>query len=98
MILIANIFCLPLLLVVWLIDGCLLLLLIRWILSRIPQARESQPYRQISLLTDPLPQWLGRQLQRVHHKNLPATVEWIVLIVLLVVIKHILIAVVIGLN
>ncbi len=68
MIVTTNIFCLPLLLVVWMIDGYLLLLLIRWILSRIPQTSESQLCPQLGLLTDPLPQWLGQQLQRIHHK------------------------------
>ena len=98
MIVITNILSLPLLLVVWLIDAYLLLVLIRCILSRIPQARDNQVCRQVGLLTDPLPQWLGRQLHRVHHKDLSAAVEWGLLIVLLVVIKHVLIAVVITFN
>jgi len=98
MIVTTNIFCLPLLLVVWLIDGYLLLLLIRWILGKIPQTSESQLCPQLGLLTDFLPQWLGQKLQRIHHKKLAATTVWVVLIVLLVLIKHILIAVVIALN
>lgn len=96
MIVTTNIFCLPLLLVVWIIDGYMLLLLIRWILCRIPQAHEL--YHQISLVTDPLPQWLGRQLQRVHHKSLSATTVWVVLIMLLVLAKHILIALVMAVS
>jgi len=93
-----NILCLPLLLIVWLIDGYLLMLLIRWILSRLPQARGSQLHRSISLLADPLPQWLGRQFQRIRPMDLSPTVVWGALIVLLIVTRHILIALVIALD
>jgi len=67
-----NLFGLPFLIVIWLIELYLFLASVRLVMSKIPTARQSNFYQQIKLLTDFLPDAVRQKLGKFKGKPMPS--------------------------
>jgi hypothetical protein len=91
MIFVTNIFNLPLLIAVWLIEAYIFLAVARLILANVPSGRHTRLYRQVKLLTDLLPDFISRQLAEISKATIPPWVPWAVAILSLCVVRQILV-------
>jgi hypothetical protein len=91
MVIITNTFNLPFLILVWLIEGYFFLAVVRLILAHIPNASQSHFYQQVKLITDFVPDLVGRQLRKFGNKVLPSWLPWVVTVLLLCLARQILI-------
>jgi hypothetical protein len=77
---ISNLFNLPFLILIWLIEAYLFLASARLIVARIPSARQTYFYQNLKLLTDFVPEALSRKLLKWKDKTIPSWLAWFVVI------------------
>lgn len=77
---ISNLFNLPLLIVIWLIEAYLLFASARLIVARIPSARQTHFYQNLKLLVDFVPEALRRKLAKWKDKSIPLWLAWFIVI------------------
>jgi uncharacterized protein YggT (Ycf19 family) len=75
---ISNLFNLPLLIVIWLIEAYLFLASARLIVARIPSARQTYFYQNLKLLVDFVPEALRRKLAKWKDKSIPSWLAWFI--------------------
>jgi len=80
MIYISNIFNLPLLIIIWLIEAYLFVAACRLIVAKIPSARQTYFYKNLKLLTDFVPEALSRKLLKWKDKSIPSWLAWFIVI------------------
>jgi len=91
MVVITSIFNLPLLILVWLIEGYIFLVVVRLILAHVPSSRQSNLYQPIKTLTDLFPNLISRHLAKVSRTPVPSWLPWVVTVLLLCLARQILI-------
>ena len=77
---ISNLFNLPLLILIWLIEAYLFLAAVRLIVARIPNARQTYFCQNLKLLTDFVPEALSRKLLKWKDKSIPSWLAWFIVI------------------
>jgi hypothetical protein len=77
---VTNIFYMPFLLLIWLIEAYLFLAAARLIIAVVPSARESHLYHQLKLLVDPLPNKVGSHLAKWMRTSIPSSLPWLIVV------------------
>jgi len=77
---VTNLFSLPLLILIWLIEAYLFLAAARLIVARIPSARQTYFYQNLRLLTDFVPEALSRKLLKWKDKSIPLWLAWFIVV------------------
>lgn len=77
---IPNMFNLPFLIIIWLIEAYLFLASARLIVASIPSARQSAFCQNLKLLTDFVPEALSRKLFKWKDKPIPSWLAWFIVI------------------
>ena len=85
-----NLFGLPFLIVIWLIELYLFLASVRLVMSKIPTARQSNFYQQAKLLTDFIPDAVRQKLGKFKGKPMPSWLSWFIVIVSGFIIRQVL--------
>jgi len=91
---VTNLFNLPLLILIWIIELYLFLALARLVVARIPSARQSAFYQHLKLLTDFVPEALSRKLAKKKDAPVPSWLSWFIVILSGFIIRQILIVIV----
>ena len=78
MIFVTNLFYMPFLVLIWLIEAYLFLTAARLVIAAVPSARKSHLYHQLKLLTDPLPSKVGQHLAKWVRASLPSSLPWLI--------------------
>ena len=78
MIYISNLFNLPLLIIIWLLEVYLYLATARLIVAKIPSARQSHFLQQLKLLVDFVPNALSQKLVKWKDKTIPSWLAWFI--------------------
>ena len=81
MVYITNLFNLPLLILIWLIELYLFLATARLIVATIPSAQKTYFYQHLKLLTDFVPETLSRKLAIWKDKSIPLWLSWFIVLV-----------------
>ena len=81
MVYITNVFNLPFLIVIWLIELYLFLASARLVIAKIPSARQSNLLQQLKLLTDFLPEMVGNKMLKWKDKSIPSWMCWFIVMV-----------------
>ncbi len=93
-----NILAGPLLLIIWAIDMCLFVVLLRLILGRLQNTRNGAFCQSLSQLVDPIPQAVAHRLTCWRGRPVPAWVAWATAIVGVLVIQHLLVWIAISVS
>jgi hypothetical protein len=80
MIFVTNLFYMPFLLLIWLIEAYLLLTVARLIIAAVPSARTSHLYHQLKLLVDPIPNKLRWHLAKWLKARIPSSLPWLIVV------------------
>ena len=81
MVYITNVFNLPFLIVIWLIELYLFLASARLVMANISSVRQSHLFQQLKLLTDFLPEIVGKKLVKWKDKSMPSWMCWFIVMV-----------------
>lgn len=93
---VTNVFNLPLLIMIWLIEAFLFLAVVRLILANVQSARQGHMYQQVKFLTDLFPDVIGKGLAKVSSSaSIPSWLPWVITVLLLLIIRQILVQIVI---
>ena len=76
----SNLFSLPLLIMIWLIEAYLFLASARLIVARIPSAKQTYFCQNLKLLVDFVPEALRRKLAKWKDKSIPLWLSWFIVI------------------
>ena len=93
---VTNIFHLPFLFLIWLIEAYFFTAVLRAVLTFVPNGPQSYMYRQVKLLTDIIPDFINRRLAKVSGKPVPSWAPWAITIFVLLVVRQALILIVIN--
>jgi len=91
MVVITSVFNLPLLILVWLIEGYIFLAVVRMILDHVPCSRQSNLEQPVKTLTDLFPELISRHLAKVRMQPVKSWLPWVVTVILLCLARQILI-------
>ncbi len=91
---IPNMFNLPFLILIWLIELYLFLASARLIVAKIPSARQTYFYQHLKLLTDFVPEALSRKLLKWRDKSIPSWLAWFIVILSGFIVRQALIVIV----
>ena len=94
MMLTQNLFNLPLLITIWLIELYLFCAVARLVMARISSARQTQFCHNLKLLTDFLPNAVGRKLTARKGGALPSWLSWFIVLLAGFIIRQTLIVIV----
>ena len=94
MVVVTNLFYLPLLILIWLIELYLFLVFARLITAQIPSSRQSPFCQHLKMLTDFAPEALSRILVKKKNKPAPTWFSWFTVILSGFIIRQILIVIV----
>ncbi len=75
-----NILSLPLALMIWMLDSCLFLVVMRLTIGRFAKCRSGRLYRPLQELTDPLQQIVIRRLSKHTSRSMRPWASWLLLI------------------
>ena len=89
-----NLFNLPLLITIWLIEMYLFLAIARLVMTRIPSAQQTYIYQNFKLLTDFVPNAVSRKLTARKGRSVPSWVSWFVVLLAGFIIRQALIVIV----
>ena len=89
-----NLFNLPLLIAIWLIELYLFCAVARLVMARISSARQSHFFHNMKLLTDFVPDALSRRLRARQSRSLPSWVSWSMVLATAFIIRQALILIV----
>lgn len=92
MIYITNPLLLPLVILVWSADAWLWLASLRLIIGHLTP--DNRLCKAIERLTDPLPEYIGRLINKVTGKSLNISFLWIISIVALIVLRHLILGII----
>ena len=90
----ANPFNFPLLILIWLTEFYLFLATCRLIMTRIPSTRQTHFFQQLKLLTDFIPEAVGRRLTKRKEQSGPTWLSWFIVLLSGFIIRQILIVIV----
>ena len=91
---VTNLFNLPLLITIWLIEGYLLFASARLILARIPSAKQTYFLQNLKLLVDFVPEALRHKLAKWKDKSISLWLAWFIVILSGFVLRQALIVIV----
>jgi hypothetical protein len=94
MVYVTNVFNLPFLIVIWLIELYLFMASARLVMARIPSARQSNLCQQLKLLTDFLPEMVGNKMVKWKEKPIPSWMCWFIVMVSGFILRQVLIVMV----
>ena len=77
---ISNLFSLPRLIMIWLIEAYLFLAVARLIVARIPSAKQTYFLQNLKLLVDFVPEALRSKLVKWKDKSIPFWLAWFIVI------------------
>ncbi len=89
---ITNLLSLPFHILVWLIETYLLFVAMRLVMASSQTARQSQFYYQMKLLTDPLPNAVGRMFQKWTRATVSPWLPWLTVIFLACIVRQVLVS------
>ena len=84
----------PILIAIWLVEMYILLAICRLVVARIPNGRQTQFCHNLKLLTDFLPNALGRKLTARKAGSLPSWLSWFIVLLAGFIIRQTLIVIV----
>ena len=90
----SNIFSLPLLILIWLIEAYLFMAVVRLIVARIPNAKQTHLCQNLKLIVDFVPETLKRKLSWCKNKSIPSWMAWFIVLLSGFIIRQILIVIV----
>ena len=94
MIFVTNLFYMPFLILIWLIEAYLFLTAARFIIAAVPSARTSHLYHQLKLLVDPLPNKLRWHLAKWLKAPIPSSLPWLIVVGCGCIVRQILITII----
>ena len=95
MVFITNTINFPIIILIWLIDAYLFLAVVRLIIARIAGTRQKSFYQQLSLLTDWLPNIVGKYLIKFGNVSSPSWLCWVIVIIIGCILRQILISMIV---
>ena len=89
---------LPFCLLIWSIDSCLWLILLRLALDKISHYPETRFHQPLVQITDPIPRLLDKCAGRFVRHRVPSWLKWILIISTLIGLRHALLMTVMSLS